>query len=56
MYSFHPNQENELDFSEGDVIALTKQVDVNWYEGALGGRSGLFPVCYVDVLVPLPLP
>ncbi|XP_011605529.1 endophilin-A3b isoform X1 [Takifugu rubripes] len=55
-YSFHPNQEGELDFSEGDIIVLTKQVDVNWYEGTLGSQSGLFPVCYVDVLVPLPLP
>ncbi|XP_044048180.1 endophilin-A3b isoform X2 [Siniperca chuatsi] len=56
MYSFHPNHEGELDFSEGDVIVLTNQVDANWYEGALGGQSGLFPVSYVDVLVPLPLP
>ncbi|KAI3370644.1 hypothetical protein L3Q82_007084 [Scortum barcoo] len=50
MYSFHPNQAGELDFNEGDVIVLTNQVDANWYEGTLGGRSGLFPVSYVDVL------
>ncbi|XP_071317079.1 endophilin-A3b isoform X2 [Trachinotus anak] len=56
MYSFHPNHEGELGFSEGDIIVLTCQVDANWYEGSLGGRSGLFPVSYVDVLVPLPLP
>lgn len=56
MYSFHPNQEGELVFSEGDVIIITNQVDANWYEGTLGGQSGLFPVSYVDVLVPLPLP
>ncbi|XP_035521363.1 endophilin-A3b [Morone saxatilis] len=56
LYSFHPNHEGELDFSEGDVIILTNQVDGNWYEGTLGGQSGLFPVSYVDVLVPLPLP
>ncbi|KAM9352537.1 endophilin-A3b [Symphorus nematophorus] len=56
MYSFHPNRDGELDFSEGDTIILTKQVDTNWYEGSLGGQSGLFPVSYVDVLVPLPLP
>ncbi|XP_039988757.1 endophilin-A3b isoform X2 [Xiphias gladius] len=56
MYSFHPDHEGELDFSEGDVIVLTCQVDANWYEGTLGGQSGLFPVSYVDVLVPLPLP
>lgn len=56
MYPFHPNNQGELDFNEGDVIVLTNQVDPNWYEGALGGRTGLFPVSYVDVLVPLPLP
>ncbi|KAG7232214.1 hypothetical protein INR49_009407 [Caranx melampygus] len=56
MYSFHPNHEGELGFSEGDVILLTCRVDTNWFEGELGGRSGLFPVNYVDVLVPLPLP
>ncbi|XP_060892182.1 endophilin-A3b [Labrus mixtus] len=56
MYSFHPKQEGELDFNEGDIIILTNRVDANWYEGALGSKSGLFPVSYVDVLVPLPLP
>lgn len=56
VYSFHPNQEGELDFNEGDVIILTDQVDANWYKGTLGSQSGLFPISYVDVLVPLPLP
>uniref|UniRef100_A0A3B4YYF9 SH3-domain GRB2-like 3b n=1 Tax=Stegastes partitus TaxID=144197 RepID=A0A3B4YYF9_9TELE len=56
LYSFLPNHEGELGFSEGDVIVLTGRADANWYEGTLGGRSGLFPVSYVDVLVPLPLP
>lgn len=56
MYSFHSDREGELDFSEGDVIVLTNQVDANWYEGTLGGQSGLFPISYVDVMVPLPLP
>ncbi|XP_047200808.1 endophilin-A3b [Girardinichthys multiradiatus] len=56
MYSFMPNREGELDFNEGDIIILTGQVESNWYEGTLGDRSGLLPVSYVDVLVPLPLP
>ncbi|XP_078112325.1 endophilin-A3b [Sander vitreus] len=55
MYSFCPSHAGELSFSEGDVIVLTNQVDANWFEGTLGGQSGLFPVSYVDVLVPLPL-
>uniref|UniRef100_A0A672YKH8 SH3-domain GRB2-like 3b n=1 Tax=Sphaeramia orbicularis TaxID=375764 RepID=A0A672YKH8_9TELE len=56
IYSFHPNHDGELGFSEGDVIILTSQVDNNWYEGSLGNQSGVFPISYVDVLVPLPLP
>ncbi|KAM4554249.1 endophilin-A3b [Fundulus diaphanus] len=56
MYSFMPRHEGELDFSEGDVIILTGQADASWYQGTLGDRSGLLPVSYVDVLVPLPLP
>nr|XP_054589319.1 endophilin-A3b isoform X1 [Nothobranchius furzeri] len=56
MYSFLPSHDGELEFSEGDIILLVRQVDANWYEGSLGARSGLLPACYVDVLVPLPLP
>ncbi|XP_026166651.1 endophilin-A3b isoform X2 [Mastacembelus armatus] len=56
LYSFHPNREGELGFSQGDIILLTCQVDANWYEGELAGQSGLLPVSYVDVVVPLPLP
>lgn len=56
MYSFQPSHEGELGFSEGDVVLLTGRVDANWFEGELDGRAGLFPVNYVDVMVPLPLP
>ncbi|XP_075995108.1 endophilin-A3b [Genypterus blacodes] len=56
LYSFRPNHEGELGFSKGDLIILTSQMDDNWYEGTLGSQSGFFPISYVDVLVPLPLP
>ncbi|KAF7656767.1 hypothetical protein LDENG_00036490 [Lucifuga dentata] len=56
LYSFRSNHEGELGFSEGDLIILTNQLDKNWYEGTLGSQSGFFPISYVDVLVPLPLP
>ncbi|KAK1887456.1 Endophilin-A3 [Dissostichus eleginoides] len=55
LYSFRPGYHGELSFSAGDLILLTNQVDANWYEGTLGSQSGLFPISYVDVLVPLPL-
>lgn len=40
-------------WQEGDTIALTQQIDENWLEGTLDGRTGYFPVTYVQVLVPL---
>lgn len=30
---------------------LTRRVDDNWFEGKIGGRKGIFPVSYVDVLI-----
>ena len=33
---------------------LKKKLDENWFEGELGGKVGMFPVDYVDVVVALP--
>lgn len=39
---------------ENDTITLTQKIDDNWFEGSLDGRTGYFPVTYVQIVVPLP--
>ncbi|KHJ89215.1 BAR domain protein [Oesophagostomum dentatum] len=53
MFDFEAQSEGELNLKEGQIVELISQIDENWFEGRLNGKSGLFPVTYVQVLVPL---
>lgn len=50
-YNFIAQTHLELSLAKGELVVLTRRVDDNWFEGKIGGRKGIFPVSYVDVLI-----
>ncbi|XP_007544934.1 rho guanine nucleotide exchange factor 7-like [Poecilia formosa] len=49
-FAFQPTNEDELSFSKGDIICVTKQVEGGWWEGSLNDKTGWFPSNYVREL------
>ncbi|XP_051866341.1 SH3 domain-containing protein 19 isoform X2 [Pristis pectinata] len=53
-FDFEGDQPDELTFFEGDVIALKEYVSEEWARGELKGRTGIFPLNFVDLIENLP--
>lgn len=49
-FAFQQTNEDELSFSKGDIVVVTRQEDGGWWEGSLNGKSGWFPSNYVREL------
>lgn len=41
---------SDLAFKRGEIIILRKRIDSHWFEGECGGKKGVFPVTYVQVI------
>lgn len=55
VYDYEACEDEELSFSEGDVIMVTStQVDDDdgWWEGVLNGKKGVFPSIVVEETTP----
>lgn len=46
-FNFQQTNEDELSFSKGDIIQVTRQEEGGWWEGALNSKTGWFPSNYV---------
>lgn len=51
-FNFKQNNEDELSFSKGEMILVTRQEEGGWWEGTLNGKTGWFPSNYVREVKP----
>ncbi|XP_031730606.1 intersectin-1 isoform X1 [Anarrhichthys ocellatus] len=49
MYDYVAQNDDELAFMKGQVIAVLNKDDCDWWKGELNGREGLFPSNYVKL-------
>ncbi|KKK14705.1 SH3 domain protein [Aspergillus ochraceoroseus] len=50
LFDFQPSEPGELQFRQGDVIAVLESVYKDWWKGSLRGQTGIFPLNYVEKL------
>ncbi|NXY44939.1 SH319 protein, partial [Ceuthmochares aereus] len=53
-FEYIGDQNDELSFSEGEIIILKEYVNEEWAKGELRGTSGIFPLNFVEIVEGLP--
>ncbi|XP_016537170.1 SH3 domain-containing protein 19-like isoform X2 [Poecilia formosa] len=56
LFDYEGEDDDELTFSQGDVIGLLELVGEEWARGQIHGRTGIFPLNFMEVVEPLPQP
>lgn len=56
LFDYEGEEDDELTFSQGDVIALIELIGQEWGRGQIHGRIGIFPLSFAEVVEPLPQP
>ncbi|KAI4462926.1 sh3 domain-containing [Holotrichia oblita] len=54
LYDYTSKEQGDLNFKRGEIIILRKRIDSNWYQGECGGKEGVFPLSYVQIITPVP--
>ncbi|RMZ27222.1 hypothetical protein D0859_08705 [Hortaea werneckii] len=51
-FTFDADQPGDLGFKKGEVITIVKRTDneTDWWTGRIGGREGIFPSNYVELV------
>lgn len=55
MFDFNKEEgddDQELEFKQGEIITVFDSTDENWWGGRIGERSGFFPATFVKRFVP----
>ncbi|PPR04705.1 hypothetical protein CVT24_011827 [Panaeolus cyanescens] len=50
LHTFQPTESGELAFEKGDIIKVVDRGYKDWWRGQLKGRTGIFPVNYVEAM------
>ncbi|KAK9954760.1 hypothetical protein ABG768_016806 [Culter alburnus] len=51
LYDFSPECEDELHLKAGDVVCDLEDMDAEWFVGESGGKRGIVPKNYIQVLL-----
>ncbi|XP_065184374.1 nucleolar protein dao-5-like isoform X2 [Sycon ciliatum] len=54
LFTYTAHSAREISFQRGDEVTLLRKVDDNWVEGEFNGSTGILPVNYVEILIPIP--
>ena len=50
MFSYAPEQDDELGLEVGDIVSFITEVEEGWWRGQLKDRTGIFPSNFVEEL------
>lgn len=50
LFDYEGEEDDELTFSQGDVIALLELIGQEWGRGQIHGRIGIFPLSFTEVV------